>query len=180
MSWLPRFLQSRRPVVENDEDATPGRLAADGTADLVQRIARVQARQGMQLEGIESKLEGGFSDLRTAIEAARVTSESALSFEECFDAMDALEEAARLDPDPARVQGLRGVLERLNRFVVRAGFQRQTEVGQVPDARQFRVVGTEVGDSLSAGQIVRVVRAAVFRQGKLVREGEVIVSVRPT
>ena len=180
MSWLPRFLQSRRPVVENDDDASPGRLAVEGTADLVRRIARAQARQGMQLEGIESKLEGGFSDLRSAIEAARVTSESALSFEECFDAMDALEEAARLDPDTARAQGLRGVLERLNRFVVRAGFQRQTAVGQAPDARQFRVVGTEVGDSLSAGRIVRVVRAAVLRQGKLIREGEVIVSARPT
>jgi molecular chaperone GrpE (heat shock protein) len=146
--------------------------------ELVQKIARAQARQGMRLEEIESKLEAGFSDLRTAIETTPAASESALSFEECFDAMDALEEAARFEPDAARAQGLRGVLERLKRFLVRAGFERQTPTGQALDARLFRVVGTEATESLAPGQVVRVVRAAVLRQGKLTREGEVIVSAR--
>jgi len=177
MPWLPRFLRSQRPVVETDGGAGP---APDGTADLVQKIARAQARQGMRLEEIESKLEAGFSDLRSAIESAPVTGDSGLSFDECFDAMDALEEAARLDPDGARVQGLRGVLERLNRFLVRAGFTRQAPSGQAPDARQFRVVGTVASDSLPVGHVVRVARAAILRQGKLIREGEVIVSVRTT
>jgi molecular chaperone GrpE (heat shock protein) len=78
------------------------------------------------------------------------------------------------------VQGLRGVLERLNRFLVRAGFTRQAPSGQAPDARQFRVVGTVASDSLPVGHVVRVARAAILRQGKLIREGEVIVSVRTT
>ena len=179
MAWLPQFFR-RRSLVDGDGEASPGRSLLDETSELVQKVARAQARQGMRLEEIESKLEAGFSDLRSAIESSAAVSESALSFEDCFDAMDALEEAARFEPDAARAKGLRGVLERLNRFLLGAGFQRQTPAGQAPDARLFRVVGTEPDQSLAAGQIMRVVRAAVLRQGKLLREGEVIVSARPS
>jgi hypothetical protein len=41
-------------------------------------------------------------------------------------------------------------------------------------------VGTEVSATLDPGKALRIVRAAVSRQGKLVREGEVIVSMRTT
>ena len=94
--------------------------------------------------------------------------------------MDALEEAARLTTDEAQVQGLRAVLDRLDRFLKRAGFERQTATGDTPDARRFRVVGTEASATLDPGKALRIVRAAVNRQGKLVREGEVIVSMRTT
>jgi molecular chaperone GrpE (heat shock protein) len=94
--------------------------------------------------------------------------------------MDVLEEVARLASDEAHAQGLRAVLDRLERFLKRAGFERQRAVGETPDGRRFRVVGTEMSDTLAPGQALRTVRAAICRHGKLVREGEVIVSVRST
>jgi molecular chaperone GrpE (heat shock protein) len=129
---------------------------------------------------MESKLEAGFSDLRGMIETMGLASAASLSFDECFDAMDGLEEAARLAPDEAHAQGIRAVSGRLERFLTRAGFQRLADTGEAPDARQFRVVGTEACDAVATGQVLRVVRAAISRQGKLVREGEVIVSMRST
>ena len=180
MPWLAWLFRKRPSVDQDDGEISEPDLGAGDIADLLQKIARTQARQGLRLEEIESKLEGGFADLRGAIDKVTLPSDSSLSFDECFDAMDALEEAARLTTDEAQVQGLRAVLDRLDRFLKRAGFERQTATGDTPDARRFRVVGTEASATLDPGKALRIVRAAVNRQGKLVREGEVIVSMRTT
>jgi molecular chaperone GrpE (heat shock protein) len=177
MSWLARIF-GKRPAAAPDEGDTS--VDGPGTAEiaeLCQKLARTQARQGLALEEIESKLEAGFADLRGALDRLGSASESSLSFDDCFDAIDALAEAARLAPDEAHGQGLLAVVARLDRFVRDAGFERQSTIGETPDARRFRVVGTEVSEVLAPGKATRVVRAAICRQGKLVREGEVIVSV---
>jgi molecular chaperone GrpE (heat shock protein) len=178
MHCFARLFRRRPPVAQGDEQAPATDLTTVNIADLSQKIARTQARQDLRLEEIESKLEAGFADLRGAIDKVSLPDESSLSFDECFDAMDALEEAVRLASDKAHMQGLRAVLDRLERFLKRAGFDRQTAAGDTPDARRFRVVGTEASAVLAPGKALRVVRAAICRQGKLVREGEVIVSVR--
>jgi molecular chaperone GrpE (heat shock protein) len=180
MHCFARLFRRRPPVAQGDEQAPANDLTAINIADLSQKIARTQARQGLRLEEIESKLEAGFADLRGAIDKVTLPDESSLSFDECFDAMDALEEATRFASDEAHTQGLRAVIDRLERFLKRAGFERQTAAGDTPDARRFRVVGTEASAVLAPGKPLRVVRAAICRQGKLVREGEVIVSVRST
>jgi molecular chaperone GrpE (heat shock protein) len=180
MHCFARLFRRRPPGAQGDEKAPETDLTTVNIADLSQKIARTQARQGLRLEEIESKLEAGFADLRGAIDKVSLPDESSLSFDECFDAMDALEEAARLASDEAHTQGLRAVRDRLERFLKRAGFERQTAAGDTPDARRFRVVGTEASAVLAPGKALRVVRAAICRQGKLVREGEVIVSVRST
>jgi hypothetical protein len=173
MSWLARLFG-------NDGNATANSLDAGDIAEPSQKIARTQARQGLLLEEIESKLEAGFADLRGMIGAVGLASEASLSFDECFDALDALQEAARIAADEAHAQGLRAVIDRLERFLKRAGFERQSTTGETPDAHRFRVVGTEASEVLAPGKALRTVRAAILRQGKLVREGEVIVSVRST
>ncbi|HEY5282139.1 MAG TPA: hypothetical protein VIM14_05060 [Polyangia bacterium] len=180
MFWLARLFGKRPPAAEDDGDAPANSLDASDLVEASQKIARTQARQGLRLEEIESKLEAGFADLRGLIDAIAPSAESSLSFDECFDAMDALEEAARIAADEAHTQGLRAVIDRLGRFLRRAGFERHTASRETPDARRFRAVGTEVSEALDPGKAVRTVRAAILRQGKLVREGEVIVSVRST
>ncbi len=179
MSWIARLFGSRRLAAATADDEESDDYLAE-LVDLAQKIARTQARQGLRLEEIESKLEAGFSDLRGMVEKVDLGSASSLSFDECFDAMDGLEEAARLAPDEAHAQGIRAVSGRLERFLKQAGFERLADVGETPDGHRFRVVGTEDCDALAAGKVLRVVRAAVSRQGNLVREGEVIVSMRST
>jgi molecular chaperone GrpE (heat shock protein) len=180
MSWLSRIFGKPAPVELGEGDAAAHGAGAPEIAELCQKLARTQARQGLALEQIESKLEAGFADLRGAMIQLGSASESALPFDDCFDAIDALTEAAHLSPDEAHGHGLQVVLDRLDRFVRRAGFERQSAAGETPDARRFRVVGTEVSDVLPPGKVTRVVRAAICRQGKLIREGEVIVSMRST
>ena len=181
MSWFSRWFGSRSSMA--DEAADPAEEPA-GTdeiaelADLLQKFARTQARQGMRLEEIESKLEAGFSDLRTVV-TATVVAPADLDYGDCFDAMDALGEAARMAPSAEYAQGMQRILDRLDRFLTRAGYQREAVIGQAADPRRFRTVGTEVNEAQPAGTILRVVRAAVLSQGKLVREGEVIVNARP-
>ena len=180
MSWFARLFGHHPPAAEDDENAAEDTLGAIDIVEASQKIARTQARQGLLLEEIESKLEAGFADLRGMIGAARPSSEASLSFDECFDAMDALDEATRLAADEAHAQGLRAVIDRLTRFLGRAGFERRMADGETPDAQRFRVVGTEMSEGLAPAKAPRTVRAAILRQGKLVREGEVIVSMRST
>lgn len=180
MCWLTRLFRNRLRAAQNEGNDPGSLLDASGLADASQKIARTQARQGLLLEEIELKLEAGFADLRGMIDTVGLSREASLSFDECFDALDALEEAARLTADDAHSQGLRAVIDRLERFVTRAGFERHTTAGEAPNARRFRAVGTEVSETLAPGKTLRTVRAAILRQGKLVREGEVIVSMRST
>jgi molecular chaperone GrpE (heat shock protein) len=180
MSWFSRWFGGRAHAEEEVEveAASAAGDTIEVLASLVQKVARAQARQGLRIEGIESKLEAGFADLRASLTTAALASGAGLRFDDCFDAMDALDEAVRLAPSPGYAQGLNVVLERLTGFVTRSGYQRDTAVGQPVDARRFRVVGTEVREAQTPGIVVGVARAAVLRQGEVVREGEVIVSTR--
>src|ERR1700690_2068152 len=96
MSWFARLFGHHPPAAEDDENAAEDTLGAIDIVEASQKIARTQGRQGLPLEEIECKLEAGFADLRGMIGAARPSSEASLSFDECFDAMDALDEATRL------------------------------------------------------------------------------------
>lgn len=180
MSWLSRWFRPKADVHDEAESIAPS--MADASAEIVsllQKVARTQTRQGLRIEEIEAKLEAGFSDLRQSL--AKATSDSrGLAFDDCFDAMDALDEAVRIAPSSEHGQGLKAVLRRLGAFLERAGYERVATVGQAVEASRFRVVGVTVDDAQPAGTILRVARAAVLRQGILVREGEAIVSSRST
>jgi len=150
----------------------------DELAELLQKSLRAQARLAITLEDLERKVEGGFEDLRRAVtEAARSADiADAGSWDEILDALDVLGHAMHGAHDPAVLAGLRGVEERLEHFLARAGIVRHGAAGARPDGRLWRVVGSEPRPDLPAGVVARVVRAAVTRGGRLVREGDVVVS----
>ena len=182
MSWFSRWFGGHANAdedVEGEDPSTAGDTV-EAIALLLQKVARGQARQGLRIESIESKLEAGFADLRASLGTVAAANDAGLRFDDCFDAMDALDEAVRLAPSPEYARGLKVVLDRLTSFLARSGYQRATAVGQPADARRFRVVGTEVRESQPPGVVVGMARAAVLRQGEVVREGEVIVSTRST
>ena len=175
MSWVARLF-GREGAPE--EPAAPADRTRQELLDGLQKVARAQAKQTLRLEELESKLEGGFADLRAQLEEAQRPAGD-VDWAELLDAMDALDEAARLavaTPDVAA--GLRAVLQRMDRFLAVAGVERRTPVGTPPDGRLFRVVGSEPAAALPEGVVARVVRAAALRGEEILREGEVIVARR--
>ncbi|HLL54778.1 MAG TPA: hypothetical protein VK447_14590 [Myxococcaceae bacterium] len=142
----------------------------------------MQARSAARMEELERKVEGGFEALRQAARApAAGDGLPLLPWEELWDAMDALEDAAQspaAGASPGLEEGLRRVLGRLERFVGHARLERVATLGEHPDGRLFRVVGTLEHPGLAEGAVSRVVRAAIVRDGHAVREGEVLINRR--
>lgn len=150
--------------------------------EFAQKSSRAQARCGALIEELERKLEGGFEELRQAVQSASGASvQPPLPWEELWDALDAIENAGRVPGStlPAGVdEGLRRVLARLERFLAHAEMSRVVPVGDRPDGRLFRVVGTLEQPDLPEGVVARVVRAAIVRGDRVVREGEVLINRR--
>jgi hypothetical protein len=187
LTWLRRILSSRPEVPE-----LPGSLAPDEPppawanelAQALQKSARAHARLTLQVEDLDRKLEGGLAELRDALASSRGTapglpSEPEPDWGALLDALDLLDAAIRLS-DPASASGLAGVLTRLEGFLRHSGLTRLSPVGQLPDGRLFRVVGTEPHPTLAEGVVARLVRAAVLRGGQLLREGEAITVRNPS
>jgi molecular chaperone GrpE (heat shock protein) len=162
-------------------DEPPGWATELG--ELVQKHARAQAKLGARLEALEGKLEAGFSELRAQTKAPAAPRSAQPRPDDLFDAMDTLDAATlTLQGAPggaAAVEGLQGVLERLQRHLQQAGFTRVAPLGAAPDGKHFRVVGEVASTSLSPGTVAQVVRAAILQQNQLVREGEVLVAKAP-
>ena len=180
-TWLRRLFSSRPEVPELPGETAreePPPAWAAGLADALQKSSRVQARLALQVEDLDRKLEGGLAELRSSLSSRKGTSPGAISapeprWSELLDALDLLDEATRL-VEPASASGLAGVKTRLMSFLEHSGLTRLTPLGQPLDGRLFRVVGTEPHPSLAEGSVVRLVRAAVLREGHLLREGEAI------
>ncbi len=184
---------------DDDEAAALAELVTEG----LQKLGRAQARQGARLEDLERKLEAGLADLRgmlTKLSGRRDAPDT--RWDEILDAADALDEAARLARDggqDALARGMDAVRERIDRFLERADVRRVMPLGQVPDPAMVRVVGVvdgagaavasspaddsptaeaDLGPDGDEPRVERVVRAAVLEQGRLIREGEVLVARR--
>src|SRR5207237_1347149 len=80
------------------------------------------------------------------------------SWDEILDALDVLGHAMHGAHDPAVLAGLRGVEERLEHFLARAGIVRHGAAGARPDGRLWRVVGSEPRPDLPAGVVARAAR----------------------
>ena len=104
MSWFPSvsswFSRGRRGEVDaaiaDRIEAAPAERLAE-IADGLQKLARAQARQGVRIEALEAKIEGGFSDLRSVLQqAAAPRVPASITWDELLDAADALDEAERV------------------------------------------------------------------------------------
>jgi molecular chaperone GrpE (heat shock protein) len=186
-TWLQRLFSSRPQAPELPGETAHEELPpawAAGLAEALQKSARAQARLALQVEDLDHKLEGGLAELRSSLSsrngaAPGVSSGTEPRWNELLDALDLLEEAIRL-ADPPSASGLEGVKSRLVSFLEHSGLTRMAPLGQPPDGRFFRVVGTEPHPNLAEGAVVRLVRAAVLREGHLLREGEAITVRNPS
>jgi molecular chaperone GrpE (heat shock protein) len=184
--WLRRLFAAHPEVPALPREIQPAELPpawATALLDAVQKSSRAQARLALQVEDLDRKLEGGLSELRGSLSSKEGTAPSLSAgteplWDALLEALDLLDEATRL-ADPALAPGLAGVTERLVRFLAHSGLTRLAPLGQPPDGRLFRVVGTQPHPSLAEGVIARVVRAAVLRGEHLVREGEAITVRNP-
>jgi molecular chaperone GrpE (heat shock protein) len=149
--------------------------------EAIQKASRIQARLGARLEALEGKIEGGFTDLRTAVAGQAAATRSNVRWDDLLDALDLLEEAIR-SIDRAQgheaAEGLRGIASRLDRFLAQSGLVRVSAPARLTDGKLFRVVGTEQLPDLADGAIARLVRAAVLDGERVVREGEVTINRR--
>lgn len=181
MHWLTRLFRRRSP----DLPAEPPPPAPDWAVSLleaVQKVGRSQAKVTARIDGLESKLEGGFSDLRTTISAMRPVSPEGAKLDPVLDALDILDAARRTLTASGQVtaeQGLAGVTERIERFLGDSGLRRHAIAHDPLDGKLFRVVGTVERVDLPEGAPAEVVRAAALAGEHLVREGEVLVNRRP-
>lgn len=97
-----------------------------------------------------------------------------------LDALDRLDEAQRVTSveHPAVAQGLASIGARLEGFLGAMGIERRAQPGGAVNPQLFRVVGVEASEEVEDGMVTRVIRAAVVRGDRLIREGEVLVGRR--
>ncbi len=149
--------------------------------EAMRKLSRNHTKLALKLDELASKQDAGFADLRSKLDAGAAGDTSAARCDDVLDALDALDEAARaLDEGRAEgvARGLRSIAARLTRFLAQQSLVRIAELTAPIDGRLFRVVGSEQLAELPDGAPVRVVRAAVRRGDRVVREGEVIVNRR--
>ena len=154
---------------DSTRDGEPAtRTDVSAVADAMHKVARVQARMSLKLEDLHN--------------SSRSPADTGVlpKLDAVFDAVDLLEEAARTaraSGNSALSEGIASIGLRLVEFIEQVGLSRVGATGVPPDARLFRVVGAEAGGQTHpAGVITRVVRAAVVKGNKFVREGEVLIA----
>jgi molecular chaperone GrpE (heat shock protein) len=174
--WLRALVSPSDSAPEQSESAP-----AQEVLDALQKLSRATAKQSARLEAAIGESDARLTTLLEALRKQSAASSAreapdAARYDELFDALDALDEARALAREPHLYDGLLRVRDKLLRFLERAGYSRVAEDSGVPDGRLMRVVGTEPRSELAPGTITRVVRAAIVAGGRVVREGEVIVS----
>jgi molecular chaperone GrpE (heat shock protein) len=177
MDWL-RSLFRRPPTLppppEEEPEPPPW---VDALLEITQKHARSLAKHGARVEASLGEVLAQVTALQQqATRAAPAAERNEVSYEEIFDALDALDEAQQVAREPHLASGLRRVSERLIRFCERQGFSRASAIGSPPDPRTMRVVGAEPCADVPRGAVARVVRAPIVTANRVVREGEVIVS----
>jgi molecular chaperone GrpE (heat shock protein) len=178
IGWMRKLFSKREQVAP-----PPAEPALERDAEIleaIQKASRAQARLTARFDAIESKIEGGFMDLRAAI-AAAAPARTSMRWDDLLDAMDLLDEAVRLVGTTVgreAADGLQGIGSRLDRFLAQSGLARLGVPERLDDGRRFRVVGTEDLPDRPDGVVVRLVRAAVLDGERVVREGEVTINRR--
>jgi molecular chaperone GrpE (heat shock protein) len=143
----------------------------DELATKLQAIARAQAKQAIVIDELSEALAQRHAELLELLSSRD-------EVDGLLDAIDRLDDARRtLAPDQHELEvGLAAIAGRIERLLAARGVTRHARLGQPPEGRRERVVGSERRPELPEGVIVRVVRSAASRGQQLVREGEVVIN----
>lgn len=172
---MPPWAEDLLQALER-EPATPPWV--QDLTENTQRAARASGKAALRVEELERKVEGGLADIQRALRDLRPAGGAELRWDELLDALDLLDEAAVSLPEGAAGAGLRSVSARIERFLAQGGLERHAPLGAAPDGRLFQIVGTEEDEDLPEGAVTRVVRAAVTRGDRVLREGQVLTNRR--
>ncbi len=153
---------------------------SDEILEAIQKQTRAAAKQSARFEAAFGALEERLATLASKLEQRSLVTAQVvapeLNLDPVFDALDGLDAARTLAHDPHLAEGLQRVADRLEQLCEQHGYRRLSGVGMAPDPRVMRVVGTDPRCDLPRGVVSRVVRAALLRGDRVVREGNVIVS----
>ncbi len=177
-AWLgPRVEPAPEPAPDHAKPEGSGAAELEQLRTSVQKVARAQAKLSLRLDEVVERLADNHRELLARLDT-RAPEPSDETPTDLLDALDRLDEAARsLGAEHLALgEGLAGIAARLERELARQGIVRHAGVGEVPDGRRVRIVGTEPRDDLPDGVITRVVRAAATRGDRLIREGEVLIN----
>ena len=186
MSWLTRLLrksevpEQQAPKQDEQSDPPVPDWALE-MAEMLQKTSRAQAKLAVKLDDLASRVDGGFTQLEGLVKSSQRVQADEVSWDDLLDAMDILEAAvdsSEVRDIPALAEGLRGVVRRLERVLSKHSLTRLAPQGELPDGRLFRVVGSHPEPALPEGVVSRVVRAAVVRGDRVLREGEVLTNRR--
>ena len=176
LNWLRRRLSPPAPV-EPERPTWVNELL-----EAVQKQSRGAVKQGARVEAALAEQADRITELGEMLEREAVgarelaQAELAEQYAPLFDALDALDEAGHLVEEPHLAAGLKLVGERVQGYCAQAGIRRIADTGRTPDARLFRIVGTESRPDMVGGAVSRVVRAAIVHADRVLREGAVIVA----
>lgn len=165
------FADAVAPVVTAAVDGAVATLKGgqDELLESVKKLARANQKLALQVESLSAK---------PAPPASAPPPPPEPRYDDLLDAMDALEHAVEGMGDDAAhaslVDGLEGVLARLERHLDHVGITRVGARGEPPEPRLLKVVGTTDDDDIEEGAVVRVVRAGARRGERVLRVGEVI------
>lgn len=186
LDWLRRLLAPPAPALPPPPDP---RVIADAVAPVVTAAVdgAVATLKGGQDELLESVKKLARANQKLALQVESLSAKPAPSappsppeprYDDLLDAMDALDHAVEgIGDDEAHaslVDGLEGVLARLERHLDHVGVTRVGARGEPPEPRLLKVVGTADDDEVDEGAVVRVVRAGARKGERVLRVGEVI------
>src|SRR5262245_33673979 len=137
ISWMRRLFSEREQGASPPPAPAPERDAE--ILETIQKSSRAQARLAARIDAIESKLEGGFTDLRAAV-AGAAPARTSIRWDDLLDAMDLLDEAIHAVGNMAgreAADGLRGIGSRLDRFLAQSGLARLSVPERLDDGRRF-------------------------------------------
>ena len=149
-----------------------------------QRAARAQAKLALSVEALGASIEAKLDAQKQRIDglAAELPPSARFDWTPLLDALDRLEalgDDVRSAGDAEMASGLAMIGARLGQQVEAAGLRRERGLGAAVDGSAMQVVATELHIGIKAGSVVRCLRAAVWRDNELVRQGEVVVAVAP-
>lgn len=172
-SW---FLQAQPDAPQPDwlESLTTSlaRLARAQTKETLQRESDSNA-QCDRLEAMDGKLKNLTTAMQHVLDQRLLANDSLVALAAAMDILDGV--TLQYENDDGLADGLTRVLTRLSHVLASSGVHRIAPRGGLPDGKRFCIVGSESVEGVEEGHITRVVTSALESNGRLLREGQVVI-----